>query len=83
MDKSGDPGHSIKKKGPDGDRVPVDVDRMLEGLRKKIVDIYKREIGQGEVSGKATITLLNVSVLFDCLISLTFRRKSKSDATEV
>ena len=45
MDKSSDPSHSIKKKGPDADRVPVDVDRMLEGLRKKIVDIYKREIG--------------------------------------
>lgn len=82
MDKSSDPSHSIKKKGPDADRVPVDVDRMLEGLRKKIVDIYKREIGQGEVSGKATITLLNVSVFVYSLISLTFIRKSKSDAIE-
>lgn len=82
MDKSGDPNHSLKKKGPDADRVPVDVDRMLEVLRKKIVDIYKREIGQGEVSGKATITLLNVSALVCRLILLTFYRKSKSDATE-
>ena len=45
MDKTGDASHSLKKKGTDADRVPVDVDRMLDVLRKKIVDIYKREIG--------------------------------------
>lgn len=82
MDKTSDPSHSLKKKGPDADRVPVDVDRMLEVLRKKIVDIYKREIGQGEVSGKATITLLNVITLVCHLMLLTFFRKSKSDATK-
>ena len=79
MEHSKDTGHSVKKKGAE-DRVPVDVDRMLEGLRKKIVDIYKREIGQGEVSGKATIALLNVSVLKSYLI-VKISRKSKSDAT--
>ena len=60
MEHNKDTSHAGKKKGGE-DRVPVDVDWMLEGLRKRIVDIYQKEIGQGEVSGKQTITLLNVT----------------------
>ena len=44
MEHSKDTGHTTKKKGPDADRVPADVDRMLEVLRKKIEHIYKSEI---------------------------------------
>ena len=45
MEHSKDTSHAAKKKGPDAGRVQVDVDRMLDGLRKKIVEIYKSEIG--------------------------------------
>ena len=64
MEHSKDGSHTSKKKGPDAGRTPVDVDKMLTDIRKKIVEIHKREIGQTEVSGKATITLLNVSYTF-------------------
>ena len=71
MEHSKDASHASKKKGQDGREV-VDVDKMLDGLRKKIVEIYKREIGQGEVSGKQTINLLNVSIFSNHIIILIY-----------
>ena len=64
MEKSDETSHHTKKKGPDADKIAVDVDKMLDGLRKQIVDIYKNQFVQTEVSGKKTIDLLNVSSQF-------------------
>lgn len=60
MEKSDATSHTNKKKGPDADKIEVDVDKMLETMRKQIVDIYKTQFSQTEVSGKKTIDLLNV-----------------------
>ena len=62
MENAKDNSHATKKKGPDADKQSVDVDKMLDSLRKQIIAIYKREIGGGDDPGKKTITLLNVSV---------------------
>ena len=62
MENSKETSHAAKKKGPDADKQSVDVDKMLDSLRKQIIAIYKREIGGGDDPGKKTITLLNVSV---------------------
>lgn len=60
MENSKDTSHASKKRGADADRTQVvEVDKMLDGLRKKIVEIYKKEFSQTEVSGKKTIDLLN------------------------
>ena len=45
MENSKDTSHASKKKGGEADKAVVDVEGLLETLRRKIVDIYKREIG--------------------------------------
>ena len=82
MEHSKDTSHNTKKKGADSDKLVVNVDQMLDELRKQIIAIYKREIGEREESGKKTITLLNVSKLVGYLITFKPFRKSKSDATK-
>lgn len=39
--------------------VPVDFNGLLGKLRKRIIDIHAKNIGQGEVDGKPTLSLLN------------------------
>ena len=81
MQKDDNPSHANKKKGPDADKVEVDVDKMLEQLRSKIVDIYKKQFVQTEVSGKKTIDLLNVSSQIYPLTTAYFHRKSNTELT--
>ena len=45
MENSKDTSHASKKKGGEADKAVVDVEGLLETLRRKIVEIYKREIG--------------------------------------
>ena len=54
---------------------------MLEQLRSKIVDIYKKQFVQTEVSGKKTIDLLNVSSQIYPLTTAYFHRKSNTELT--
>ena len=61
MENSTSTGHASKKKGPDADKVAVNVESMLDSLRKKIEEIYKREVDKSEGTSKQTIDLLNVS----------------------
>ena len=68
MENSTTAGHSTNKKGPDADKVTVNVESMLDTLRKKIEEIYKREIDKSEVTSKKTIDLLNVRIPHSSLI---------------
>lgn len=70
MENSSSAGHSTNKKGPDADKVTVNVESMLDTLRKKIEEIYKREIDKSEVTSKKTIDLLNVRNPFSRLIAV-------------
>ena len=70
MENSASAGHSTNKKGPDADKVTVNVESMLDTLRKKIEEIYKREIDKSEVTSKKTIDLLNVRNPFSRLIAV-------------
>ena len=72
MEKSDETSHTNKKKGPDADKIEVDVDKMLDGLRKQIIDIYKTQFAQTEVSGKKTIDLLNVGEHFKYFNKLNY-----------
>ena len=82
MENSKDTSHASKKRGADADRTQVvEVDKMLDGLRKKIVEIYKKEFSQTEVSGKKTIDLLNVSFYCIFINHLLLARKSRSELT--
>ena len=81
MEKSDETSHTNKKRGPDADKIEVDVDKMLDGLRKQIIDIYKTQFAQTEVSGKKTIDLLNVGSRFNHFNKLIFHRKSKQEPT--
>ena len=61
MENTTNTNHSVKKKGADADKVAVNVESMLDTLRKRIEEIYRREVDKSEVTSKKTIDLLNVS----------------------
>lgn len=59
MENTTNTNHSVKKKGADADKVAVNVESMLDTLRKRIEEIYRREVDKSEVTSKKTIDLLN------------------------
>lgn len=47
--------------GKKANQTPFDLTTLLNKLREKIKNIHAEKIGQGEVAGKTTLALLNVS----------------------